>query len=268
MRPRHTMNGLGAALVAVLAVSVCWVPAAQAVQTVSTSFGMPVHLQAAVTTFDCENAPGPQITFEGALSLSGIGVELIFRNQRQPGAPHERIEEIHTATGIAAGETIVIPKQPSHGGVGGNPWISVQLVDGNGKALSNEVLLGRCVQGAFTTSVDFLMSFHAQAVLDVLDCTNNPGPYITVSGSGSFFPGVKARFIFRNQRRPGAPHEADAIVDFMVIPPGFTLTFPKQPVLGGVGGNPWISVGFASGSGDAIGQEVLLGRCVQLLPGN
>jgi len=42
------------------------------------------------------------------------------------------------------------------------------------------------------------------------------------------------------------------------------VQFPKQPVLGGVGGNPWISVQFLQGDGSAIGSEELLGRCVQL----
>ncbi len=46
------------------------------------------------------------------------------------------------------------------------------------------------------------------------------------------------------------------------------MSFPKQPVQGGVGGNPWISVRFADSAGQPIGSETLLGRCVQLLPGN
>jgi hypothetical protein len=82
------------------------------------------------------------------------------------------------------------------------------------------------------------------------------------------FSGVTARFIFRNQSEDGAPHEAIATVDLIGVQEGYTLRFPKQPVLGGVGGNPWISVRFASGSGQPLGEEVLLGRCVQLLPGN
>lgn len=46
------------------------------------------------------------------------------------------------------------------------------------------------------------------------------------------------------------------------------MELPKQPVQGGVGGNPWISVQLLGGAGDLIGTEVLLGHCVQLLPGN
>jgi hypothetical protein len=46
------------------------------------------------------------------------------------------------------------------------------------------------------------------------------------------------------------------------------MQFPKQPVLGGVGGNPWIYLQFIDGQGNALSGERLLGRCVQLAPGN
>jgi hypothetical protein len=58
------------------------------------------------------------------------------------------------------------------------------------------------------------------------------------------------------------------MADVTLMSSGFSLSFPKQPVQGGVGGNPWISVRFADSAGQQIGPETLLGRCVQLLPGN
>jgi len=45
----------------------------------------------------------------------------------------------------------------------------------------------------------------------------------------------------RNQSTDGAPHEAIAMADVTLIAIGFAFSFPKQPVQGGVGGNPWIS---------------------------
>lgn len=39
---------------------------------------------------------------------------------------------------------IVFPKQPVLGGVGGNPWFLIQVMDGDGNALSEEMLIGRC----------------------------------------------------------------------------------------------------------------------------
>ena len=249
-------------------------PAARALQQVTTSFSEPMNLQATVSTFDCQNSPGPWINFEGAVTLAGLNVQLVFRNNINKDV-HTLVEDVETVAAVTAGTTIRIPKQPSHPfeggtgtGVGGNPWISIQLVDTNGRPLSGEVLLGRCVQGAFSPSVDFSASVVAQAIIETLDCTNNPGPFINVSGSVSVSPGVRARFIFRNQSTAGAPHEAIAMTEVTLMSNGFSLSFPKQPVQGGVGGNPWISVRFADSAGQQIGPETLLGRCVQLLPGN
>ena len=116
--------------------------------------------------------------------------------------------------------------------------------------------------------MEFTLPALVIATMEDLDCSNNPGPFINVSGSMSVSPGVKARLIFRNQRTDGAPHEAIAMAHVTLFTDGFTFSFPKQPVHGGVGGNPWISVRFADASGQPMGPETLLGRCVQLLPGN
>jgi hypothetical protein len=249
-------------------------PPAQALNQVTGQLSEPMNLQASVSAFECENSPGPWINFEGAVTLAGLNIQLIFRNNINKDV-HTYVEDIQTVVGVATGTTVRIPKQPSHPfeggtgtGVGGNPWISMQIVDSDGKPLSGEVLLGRCVQGMFNPTVDFVTGVVAQALIETLDCTNNPGPFINVSGSMSVSPGVKARLIFRNQRTSGAPHEAIAMADVTLFTDGFTFSFPKQPVQGGVGGNPWISVRFANDAGQPIGPETLLGRCVQLLPGN
>ena len=263
-----------AAMAVVGAMSFALAPAAHALQQVTSTVSEPMNLQASVSAFNCSNAPGPWINFEGAVTLAGLNVQLVFRNNINKDV-HTLVEDVETVVGVTAGTTIRIPKQPSHPfaggtgtGVGGNPWISIQIVDTNGHPLSGEVLLGRCVQGAFSPSVDFSASVVAQAIIETLDCTNNPGPFINVSGSVSVSPGVRARFIFRNQSTAGAPHEAIAMAEVTLMSNGFSLSFPKQPVQGGVGGNPWISVRYADSAGQQIGPETLLGRCVQLLPGN
>jgi hypothetical protein len=241
---------------------------AMAMQQVSTSFSEPVQVQGSVMASDCSNAPGPQITFDGAMALGGVNVEMIFRNNINKDV-HTLVEDVKVLAEVAAGQEIVIPKQPVLGGVGGNPFIWVQFVDTNNNPMTGEIFLGRCVQGPWPVTQALLPPATATAILAVLDCTNNPGPYINVEGSLSFLPGIRARFIFRNNDNPvGGPHEADAMVDLTLMPAGFALQFPKQPVLGGVGGNPWISVQFVNDKGEPIGMETLLGRCVQLLPGN
>jgi hypothetical protein len=173
---------------------------------------------------------------------------------------HERIEE--TTVSFELGledDQIQIPKQPVQGGTGGNPFIWVQFTDADGNALSGEIFLGRCVQGL---DAEISESFSIPSTVTVNaegdNCENNPGPYIYLSGELSL-SGMNARIIFRNNDNPvGGPHEAvvESSGTIVIIPDGETLVIPKQPVLGGVGGNPrvWLRIG---------DEEFYLGRCVQ-----
>src|SRR5436309_1864418 len=241
---------------------------AHAQKQVAKTFTMPVQVHAAMGFSDCSNSPGPRITLDGTIALGGLNVELIFRNNVK-GTHTYVAEQTAEVVVVPAGGTLVIPKQPPLGGVGGNPFIWIQFLDGDGNALSGEIFLGRCVQGSAKVNSD--LGAYATALVDftALDCSNNPGPYITVEGSLGFPKGINAQLIFRNNDNPvGGPHEAIRSAYLSIIPAGFTLTIPKQPVLGGVGGNPWIYTRLELGDGTAIGKEVLLGRCVQLAPGN
>jgi len=241
---------------------------AHAQKQVAKTFIMPAKVHAAVGFSDCSNSPGPQITIDGTISLGGLNVELIFRNNVK--GTHTYVDESTSeVVAVPEGGTLTIPKQPPLGGVGGNPFIWIQFLDGDGNALSEEIYLGRCVQGS--KNVDSDLGALADALVDfsALDCSNNTGPWITVEGATSFPKGANAQLIFRNNDNPvGGPHEAIRSATVSIIPAGLTLTFPKQPVLGGVGGNPLIYTRFELADGTVIGKEVLLGRCVQLAPGN
>jgi hypothetical protein len=237
--------------------------------TSNSTVAMPIHAQAAVTAEGCENSPGPYITLNGGVSLGGLGARLIFTNNAK--GTHEHVEQFATSVALVPlGESITIPKQPSQGGSGGNPFIWAQFLDGKGTPLTGELFLGRCVQGLSNVSADFALPSAALADVEALDCTNNPGPNISASGSLTM-PGLIVRIIFRNNDNPvGGPHSTVVTThaDLMVMPAGKTLQFPKQPVQGGAGGNPWIYLQYTDGSGAALGNEMLLGRCVQLQPGN
>src|SRR6266702_2267698 len=116
----------------------------------------------------------------------------------------------------------------------------------------------------YTTLFRSVTSASAHAEFTVESCENSPGPYISFT-SGMTMAGMSARIIFRNNDNPvGGPHNADVTRDVTLIPAGLNVTFPKQPVLGGVGGNPWIFAAFTDGNGTAQGAATLLGRCEQL----
>jgi len=234
---------------------------------VTRSFEMPVRAAVTTAVTGCDNSPGPYITVEGGLSLGGLGSRMMFTNNAK--GTHTYTDEAHVdLTVVPAGESIRIPKQPVLGGVGGNPFIWIQLEDGQGRALTGEVYLGRCVQGLTkATGADFSSAARALATIAVSDCQNSPGPYITLDGDLYVSAGLDAVLIFQNNDNPvGGPHRAtaDNVVKVQLVPPGHDVRFNKQPSRGGVGGNPWIWFNFLNGAGVAMEDPSLLGRCEQL----
>ncbi len=250
---------LTAALAAVVLLAVT---AAVGVQQVSTTYSMPTSVKASIKASGCNNSPGPYITLQGEIALGGLGVELIFKNNEK-GTHTLVVQKTADVVLIPAGQSVALPKQPVRGGVGGNPFIFVQFVDERGGALSGEFYLGRCVQGLFNVGADMVTQALATAVVAAGECDNSGGPNITLSGELRL-SGINARIIFKNNDNPvGGPHTASVsgTVDVVVLPAGQTIQFPKQPVLGGVGGNPLISLVFLDGRGQAVSGEFSLGRC-------
>jgi hypothetical protein len=242
--------------------------AASAPLSVSRSFEQTVSATATSTVTGCDNSPGPNITIEGGMSLGGLGTRMTFTNNSK--GTHTFTDEAHVDITVVPpeGNKITIPKQPVLGGVGGNPFIWIQLEDGNGRAVTDEVFLGRCVQGVKKdVSASFASAARALATIAVADCQNSPGPYITLDGDLFVAAGLDAVFMFQNNDNPvGGPHRAtaDAVVKVQLVPPGHDVRFAKQPSQGGVGGNPWIWFNFLSDAGAALSAPALLGRCEQL----
>lgn len=231
----------------------------------SVSANIPMSLQAAIaaSASGCTNAPGPQVTLTGELALGGLGIELIFQNNVQ-GTHTFTTTTTATAVVIPAGQSIAIPKQPVDGGTGGNPWIWLQFTDVNGNALMDPVFLGRCVQGLSGVNAPLSIASVATATIDAGSCSNT-GSSITLSGELSL-SGLNADILFANSNNPvDGPHSANVMtaVNVVLIPAGQSISFAKQPPLGGVGGNPWIYLAFLSGQGVPLTDPVLLGRCVQ-----
>jgi len=231
----------------------------QADQQIVAKYSMPVKVLGKVTETGCLNSPGPQITLEGEIALGGLQVELIFQNNEK-GTHTTSVTYGTNVVLVALGDSITIPKQPVQGGVGGNPHIWIQFHNGEGRNLTKEMYLGRCVQG-LEISPEFVSQVVALADVAAVDCANHPGPVIQVGGTITFSV-LHARFIFRNNAK--GTHTAQDMRDVVLIVKGSEVTIPKSPAQGGAGGNPIISIQFQDGAGDPLAAPVRLGRCVQL----
>ncbi len=241
--------------IAIAAAALLLSTAAQAGQELSMPVTMPIQVTLNVDASDCDNSPGPYVTLEGEIAIGGVQAQLIFQNNVK--GTHRTTRTIGTpAVLLPAGGSITIPKQPVLGGVGGNPWIYIQLFNDQGD-LTPEILLGRCVQG-FTVTENVLDTAILSTFVTATDCSNNPGPWITFEGDLTF-SGLKARVIFRNNVK--GTHQKDVTAEVTLAEDGAKVVIPKQPVLGGVGGNPWIWVQFLDEVGTPMGTPFFLGRC-------
>lgn len=226
-------------------------------QEANTSIMEPVSMHISASTSDCTNNPGPYITLSGTMVLGQVGAQFTFQNNAD--GTHTYTTSTTSTAVIPQGDTIKIPKQPALGGVGGNPYIYLQYVDNNGNPLTAPIFLGRCVQGLSDANADFAIASTLMADVSALDCSNKAS---TISLSGSLaLSGINTKLIFSNS--PDGPHVYDASMTTSLIPSGMSIVFPKQPSLGGVGGNPWIYLQFQDANSAAIGDTISLGRCVQ-----
>lgn len=230
--------------------------AAHADQQVSAQFEMNLQVNALVSSSDCQNSGGPEVALGGDITLEGLKTKLIFKNNRK-GTHETFVIKQTSVTLLPLGSKITLPKQPVRGGVGGNPHIYLQFHDGKGNVLSDEFYLGRCVQG-LTLSPTLVNQAVALANIHTEGCSNKGGPFITLDGNLTL-GGLHANFIFRNNVK--GTHTAEESRDVALIVEGSSITLPKQPVRGGVGGNPIIAIQFLEGDGTPITAPVDLGRC-------
>jgi|GEM_PF-1673736 len=229
---------------------------------VSAKVGLKTHVHVEAQSGGCENNPGPYITLTGEVSLGGLDGLLIFKNNTQ--GTHEHEEDVLASLVIVPeGQTIKFNKQPPLGGVGGNPWIYLQLLDGQNKAITGEVLLGRCVQGLLVSDLDIILGGLAKANITSGDCENSGGPTITINGALTL-GGLNAKLIFRNNEIGTHEHEEATTVSLVIVPKDSAINFPKPPPLDGAGGNPLIYFAFTDPQGNELSSEFYLGRCVQL----
>jgi hypothetical protein len=227
---------------------------------VSTSLTQPASVFVSHTASGCTNNPGPFITLNGEIRLGGVNARVILTNNAK--WTHVAYDDFIAETVlIPAGESIQIAKQPSRGGVGGNPHIYAQFKGSDGDNLSGFIYLGRCVQGLRDAALNFFLPTDVDLQVTGA-CENNPGPFIRLDGD-LLLGGLDERLIFTNNAKFTHVTSSDTVVNVNLIEDG-EITFHKQPSLGGAGGNPWVYIQFLNGSGEVLGAPFMLGRCNKL----
>jgi hypothetical protein len=227
--------------------------------SVSQNFSVKAHVELDATAVQCDNT-GSTVVFSGTVTLGGTTIQVTFENNFK--GTHKIVKTGEADLEITpAGGSVTLPKQPVLGGVGGNPWLSFQFTDDNGNALSDRILLGRCVQGVTLNHVsqDLALGADASALAQALDCSNKG---TTVSLTGNEDRGGLNGILYMDNNKNKVVHEYQtaAALSISLTP---AITVQKQGNVGGPGGNPIILLQFVGDNG-ALGPIADLGRCVQL----
>lgn len=116
--------------------------------------------------------------------------------------------------------------------------------------------------GSQTVKANIPMDVAVRAALTASGCANAPGPTVTLTGEIAL-GGLGVKLIFKNNAQGTHTYTTVSTATAVVIPAGSSISIPKQPVLGGTGGNPFIWIVFTDKNGGALGAPIYLGRCVQ-----
>jgi hypothetical protein len=225
---------------------------------IKTELKIPTTIKATFNS-SCDNSSGPSVTLDGSIQMSGFKEKFIFKNNKRGNRTTNMISA-HDVTLIPLVGAITLPKQPSQGGIGGNPYLYVVFRDTAGSNLTEEVLLGRCVQG-FSIEAEVVSKLMASSDVSIGDCKNKQGPEITVDCDITI-SGLNATLIFRNN--PKGTHTAEVVTDVTLIIEGSTMKIPKRKIHGGVGRNPIVGMQFLHDDDAPMSEPVTFGRCNKL----
>lgn len=223
-----------------------------------STLSMPACLRAALIPLDREDAPASQLTFKGSLILGGLGAELIF-NRASDNGPRGRTEVTTKTILVPTGECLEFERRRFRSGVGGDPAAWVQVRDGGGNPLTDELFLGRLGQGYRPMDPSFTALVDAETFISPIACASQLDSDLTLRGEMTFLRGISARVVLR---RRGGPlwwsRPATAVFDLDIVKPGQRILFPTQPIWAGDHGGALRSLLFLNGAGEPIGEEHLL----------
>jgi hypothetical protein len=275
-RTRHAPIRLLLVLGVVPLVAWAGVPAGATPTHVHVSFNVPISVTTQVDkSSSCDNT-GPHITFKNFLLIGDHWLQFTFQNAGGNHVANAYAQAVLDLSQAGNNGNPFIPKQPPLGGVGGNPFI--YFADMNGVMH----YLGRCVQD-FGSGYDNpnsrwtangSTSGWADFTVSTFGCSNKGGSSLSFDGTNGE-GGASGKLVLTNSflgdGMPYPQHVNNSIaasVDLQFAPP-WTGGIPKQPPLGGAGGNPEIFAATGNYSpwvndGTYPDPGLFLGKCNQL----
>jgi hypothetical protein len=209
-------------------------------------------------------SPPIQITLRGGLVIGGLGVELIFRSRpkRPSGFPRDVTTK---ATLLPGGQALEIHDKTTRAKIGGDPAAWIQIRDGEGVPLTDQVYVGRLGKGPCLMDPTFSCLVTAETYVSPVGISAPAESDLTLTGEMSFDRGLSLRVVLRRREGPlWWGRRPDAVLDFDLVSAGHMVHFPAQPIWMGESVGALRSLIFLDGEGEPIGNEHILKPTVAL----
>lgn len=214
---------------------------------------LPLRLEAWLGVTESESAFGPLLFLQTSLLLSSLRARLTLWDGKG--------RQVREAALVAPAERVTPPRQMLRASFP-KPELALQVRDLEGRALTDQALIGACVNGLREADAMFIGDVDVELRLTRHAPTPDGPPRFTVGGELAFAHGAALRLEFHSPARGREPAHATG-TDVVVVPAGRTLRFSENTLAPEGAGNPWISVGLYDDSGLSLGEERPMGR---LLP--
>ena len=196
--------------------------------------------------------------------IGGLGVELIFRSRpkRPTGFPRDVTTK---ATLLPSGQALEIHDKTTRAKIGGDPAAWIQIRDGEGVPLTDQVYVGRLGRGPCLMDPPFTCLVSAETYVSPVGISAPAEADLTLTGEMTFDRGLSLRVVLRRREGPlWWGRRPDAILDFEIVTAGHMVHFPAQPIWTGESVGTLRSLIFLDGEGEPIGNEHLLKPTVAL----
>jgi len=222
----------------------------QTEQRIGTAYSMPARCHTWLRVTESASQQGPQVAVLASLLLSEVQVKVVYRSESDLGGATDQIAL--TMPLVPVGERIAQPPRVLRAPTGGST-MSLQLFNYERTAMSEERMLGPCVDGVREVLLSTVARVDLVAWLSPRGPGRQPERQSRLDGEMVFLSACSARL----KVRPSRPEMGgdEATLDVPLVHAGTTLHFRERIIERELPGITSTALTFLDGDGRPIGRE-------------
>jgi len=217
--------------------------------TAHWTVSLPVRLEAWLGLTECESGFGPLLFLQSSLLLSSLRARISIADRPDDRGRGSTVE----IPLVSAAQRVTPPRQMVRASRP-HPELKLMVRDDTGEALTDQAMLGTCLNG--WREIDAVFPAEADITLQLgRRPQGRSGSMLAARGELSFVRGCSLRLEFAFPDRVPA-----SAMDVAIASAGRSLTLPERAARLPWSGDPYLSVSLVDDSGLPLGEERFLGR--------